>query len=68
MATANQGFEVINDSRASAEVNLEQYLSQPYILYKHADASRKLQQCTIDILEFSSYLKEQNRVMKKKKL
>ena len=66
MATANQGFEVINDSRASAEVNLEQYLSQPYILYKHADASRKLQQCTIDILEFSSYLKEQNRVMKKK--
>ncbi|GJD19124.1 hypothetical protein RIVM261_040800 [Rivularia sp. IAM M-261] len=64
--SGNQGFEAINDSRASEEVNLEQYLSQPYVLYKHADASRKLQRCTIDILEFSSYLKEQNRVMKRK--
>ncbi len=64
--SGNQDFEVINDSRASAEVNLEQYPSQPYVLYKHADASRKLQRCTIDILEFSSYLKEQKRVMKRK--
>ena len=66
MTTENQGFEVISDSPASGEANLEQYLSQPYVLYKHADASRKLQRCTIDILEFSSYLKEQNRVMKRK--
>ncbi|RUT03882.1 hypothetical protein DSM106972_047960 [Dulcicalothrix desertica PCC 7102] len=66
MTTENQGFEVISDSPALGEVNLEQYLSQPYVLHKHADASRKLQRGTIDILEFSSYLKEQNRVMKRK--
>jgi hypothetical protein len=62
----NQCFEVINDLPASGEVNLEQYASKTYVLYKYAEASRKLQRGSINILEVSFYLDEQKRVLKRK--
>ena len=66
MMTQNQGFEVISDSPASGEVNLEQYVGRTYVLYKYAEASRKLQRGSINILEVSFYLKEQERILKRK--
>lgn len=66
MMTQNQGFEVISDSPALTEVNLEQYVGRTYILYKYAEASRKLQRGSINILEVSFYLEEQKRVLKRK--
>lgn len=66
MMRQNQAFEVISDSSASGEVNLEQYVGRTYVLYKHADASRKLQRGSINILEVSFYLEEQKHILKRK--
>ena len=67
MMTQNQSFCVISDSPASGEVNEQQYLGRTYVLYKDADASRKLQRGTINILEVAFYLDNQKRVLKRKK-
>jgi hypothetical protein len=66
MMAQNQGFDVISDSPASGEVNLEQHLNKTYVLYKYAEASRKLQRGSINILEVSFYLEEQERILKRK--
>ncbi|BDA69963.1 hypothetical protein CAL7716_041290 [Calothrix sp. PCC 7716] len=66
MMAQNQGFDVISDSPASGEVNLEQYANKSYVLYKYAEASRKLQRGSINILEVSFYLEEQERILKRK--
>lgn len=66
MMAQNQGFDVVSDLPASGEVNLEQYLSKTYVLYKYAEASRKLQRGSINILEVSFYLEEQERILKRK--
>ncbi|RUT04058.1 hypothetical protein DSM106972_049720 [Dulcicalothrix desertica PCC 7102] len=62
----NQTFDVINDSPALGEVNLEQYINKPYVLYEYAEASRKLQRGSMNIIEVSFYLEEQERILKRK--
>ena len=66
MMAQNQGFDVISDSPASGEVKKEQYAKKSYVLYKYAEASRKLQRGSINILEVSFYLEEQERILKRK--
>ncbi|GJD23993.1 hypothetical protein RIVM261_089490 [Rivularia sp. IAM M-261] len=66
MMAQNQTFDVISDSAALGEVNLEQYINKPYVLYEYAEASRKLQRGSMNIIEVSFYLEEQERILKRK--